>query len=181
MNVINKIELEFAGVTLPVVMNAEGAEVVPVKPIVEAMGVDWMRQYRRMQTPYLSRRLGVCIGQMSYAGQAREMVCIRLDRVAALLNQMNPEQVRGAGNEAAADFLEAKQAEWDDLIHEYETRKGGMLQAVTREKAVNIRLFLSVLRAQREESDPIARNALARHAAELSAAAGVPYQPDLIE
>lgn len=181
MKVINKIELEFAGVTLPVVMNAEGVEVVPAKPIVEAMGVDWMRQYRRMQTPYLSRRLGTCIGHMSYAGQTREMVCIRLDRVAALLNQMNPESVRGAGNEAAADFLEAKQAEWDDLIHEYETRKGGMLSAALKDKALNVRLFLSVLRAKREAVSPAERNALAVQAAALSAAAGVPYQPDLIE
>jgi hypothetical protein len=95
--------------------------------------------------------------------------------------QINPERVRANGNEAGADFLIQKHEEWADLIHQYETRKGGMLQAVTREKAINIRLFLSVLRAQREVSDPIARQALASHAADLSAAAGVPYQPDLIE
>lgn len=181
MKVINKIELEFAGVTMPVVMGEEGLEMVPAKPIVEAVGAQWKRQWGRMQTPYLTRRLGVSVVHMYYAGQERAVVCIRLDRVAALLNQMNPESVRGAGNEAAADFLEAKQAEWDDLIHQYETRKGGMLSAALKDKALNVRLFLSVLRAKREAVSPAERNALAVQAAALSAAAGVPYQPDLIE
>lgn len=181
MKVMNKIELEFAGVTLPVVIGEEGREMVPAKPIIEALGVQWRRQWERMQGPYLTRRLGVSVVQLDYAGQSREMVCIRLDRVAAMLNQINPENVRGAGNEMGADLLEAKQTEWDDLIHEYETRKGGMLSQALKDKALNIRLFLSVLRAKREAVSPAERNALAVQAAALSAAAGVPYQPDLIE
>lgn len=57
---------------------------------------------------------------MPYADQHREMVCIRLDRVAAYLNTINPERVRANGNEDGAAFLEQKQEEWDDLIHAYE-------------------------------------------------------------
>lgn len=181
MKVTNKIELEFAGVTLPVVLGEEGHEMVPAKPIIEAVGAQWRRQWERMQTPYLTRRLGVCVVQMYYAGQSREMVCIRLNRVTALLNQLNPESVRSAGNEAAADFLEAKQAEWDDLIHEYETRKGGMLQAATREQSLKLRLYLAVLREKRATSDAHDRASLSAHARALSAAAGIPYQADLID
>ncbi len=119
-----QISLEFAGAVLPVVQDVDGRDIVPFKPIVESIGIDWMGQYRRIQTPYMKRRLGISIGELSYAGQAREMVCIRFDRVSAFMNMVNPDQVRGAGNVDAADFLEAKHAEWDDLIHEYEMRGG---------------------------------------------------------
>lgn len=181
MKVLSKIELEFSNAVLPVWQNEEGHEVVPVKPIIEAIRVDWMTQYRRMQTPYMTRRLGVCVGPVPYAGQVREMVCIRVDRVAALLNQIDPAAVRGAGNEAAADFLEAKQAEWDDLIHEYETRKGGMLESVSRDKSLSLRMYLAVLRVKSAIDSPADRKALTGHAKALSAAAGVPYQPDWVD
>jgi hypothetical protein len=34
---------------------------------------------------------------------------------------LNPENIRGMGNNEAADWLEAKHAEWDDALHQYET------------------------------------------------------------
>lgn len=184
MKVNSRIELEFAGVNLPIGKNSEGYDIVPVKPISDVFGLSWADQHKKMQTPYLTRRLGVCIGVMPYAGQAREMVCIRLDRVSSYLNQIEPERVRGGGNETGADFLEAKQCEWDDLLNEYETRQGGMLQAIsgeTRTKAINIRLYLSVLRAKRDTSDEADRTALTTMAKALAAEAGAPYQPDLTE
>lgn len=184
MKVNSRIELEFAGVNLPIGKDSEGRDIVPAKPISDVFGLSWSDQHKKMQTPYLARRLGVCIGLIPYAGQQREMVCIRLDRVSAYLNQIEPERVRGGGNETGADFLEAKQEEWDDVIHEYETRKGGMLQAIsgeTRTKAINIRLYLSVLRAKRDTNDEADRAALSTLAKGLAADAGAPYQPDLLE
>lgn len=181
MNIVNKIELEFAGVVLPVGLNDEGRDVVPLKPISDVFGLEWERQRKRAQEGYFARFLGTCTVLMYGAGQDRELVCIRVDRVAAWMFQINPVRVRAAGNEAGADFLIQKHEEWADLIHEYETRKGGMLHASTKDKALNIRLFLSVLRAKRDVTDPAERKALAMHAAALSAAAGVAYQPDLIE
>lgn len=184
MKVNSRIELEFAGVTLPVIKDADGRDTVPLKPISDVFGLSWPDQHKKMQTPYLTRRLGVCIGLIPYAGQQREMVCIRLDRVSAFLNQIEPERVRGGGNETGADFLEAKQEEWDDVIHEYETRQGGMIQAIsgeTRTKAINIRLYLSVLRAKRDTNDDADRDTLSTLAKGLAADAGAPYQPDLID
>lgn len=181
MKVLSKVELEFAGVTLPVGLDEDGREVVPLKPISDVFGLEWERQRKRAQEDYPSRFLGTCTVHMYCAGQVRDMACIRLDRVAAWMFQINPERVRAAGNEVGADFLIQKHEEWADLIHQYETRKGGMLQAASRDKALHIRLFLSVLRAKRDVSNPAERNALARHAAALSAAAGVSYQPDLLE
>ena len=119
------LELEFSGALLPVETNEQGKQVVPLKPIVEIIGLEWERQRKKVSEPYLSKRLGTCTVQSrGSSDQFREMICIRLDRVAAFLNTVNPESVRGQGNQAAADFLEAKHEEWDDLIDAYERGYG---------------------------------------------------------
>lgn len=118
------LQLEFAGVLLPVGTNEQGQKVVPLKPVSDIVGLDWPRQHKKVSETYLSKRLGTCVVPLFYAGQRREMVCIRLDRVSTYLNMLNPEMVRAQGNESAADFLEAKQAEWDDLIDAYERGYG---------------------------------------------------------
>lgn len=184
MKVNSRIELEFAGISLPIAKDADGREIVPVKPFCEVLGLDWKTQYKKMQTTYLTRRLGVCVVSIPYAGQLREMVCIRLDRVAAFLNQVNPTSVRGSGNEIGADFLEAKQCEWDDLLHEYESRQGGIISGMSdeaRSKAIYVRLYLSTLRAKQGTTDDRDRKALSTLAETLAADAGAPYQPELTE
>lgn len=118
------LNLNFAGAVLPVIDSEDGLQRVPLKPITDAIGLSWTDQHKKMQAPYFVRRLGICIGDIPHAGQTRQMVLIRLDRVAAYLNTLNPESVRAAGNEAAADFLEQKHREWDDLIHAYEQHRG---------------------------------------------------------
>lgn len=116
------ISIEYAGLTLPVVKNEHGTEVVPLKPICELFGIDWTNQYKKIQDDWKSEFLGVCIGDITYAGeQKRQMVCIRLDRVAAYLLSLNPAKIRAAGNESGAAFLQAKLTEWADALHDYET------------------------------------------------------------
>lgn len=181
MKIINKIEIEFAGVLLPVVLNEEGHEVVPLKPISDSFGLRWEDQRTRVQGGYLSSLLGTCTPVIRGADQAREMVCVRLDRVAAWMFQINPERVRAAGNESGADFLIQKHEEWADLIHEYETRKGGMLQAAGQSRAVNLRLFISAINSQQKTSSAGARKALGGAIGQLAGELGLPYQPDLIE
>jgi hypothetical protein len=124
MSIAISLNLNFSGVVLPVVEGEDGLSRVPFKTLVEALGVDWKRQYRRTQTLYFQRRLGICVGHVSHAGQQREVVLIRLDRVCAWLNSLNPESIRAAGNAASADFLEQKHEEWDNLLHAYEIRQG---------------------------------------------------------
>lgn len=176
-----KINLEFGGALLPVVKNDAGQDVVPLKPICEAIGLSWADQHKKMQAAYLTRRLGICIGVIPYADQAREMVCIRLDRVSAYLYTINPDRVRVTGNEAAADYLERKHAEWDDLIHQYEAQNGQLIQQAASAKIVSIRTFLAVSREKRMTESKVDRVALAAMQRELAADAGVSYQPDLLD
>lgn len=179
-----RMSLEFAGAVLPVGSDDEGRSVVPLKPIVDVLGLDWKRQLARVNKGYMAKRLGTCMGHMPHAGQSREMVCIRLDRVAAYLNSVNPEKVRAAGNDDGADFLERKQEEWDLLLHEYELANGLLAREVSREAAVRERQIISFLRICREKrstSDAADRRALSLMAKEVADELGVPYQLELGE
>lgn len=115
------INLIFGGVILLVVDHEDGFQRVALKPICEVIGLSWADQHKKMQTPYFVRRMGICVGDIPYAGQTRQMVLVRVDRVQAFLNSINPDSVRSAGNVDAADWLEAKHAEWDDLLHAWES------------------------------------------------------------
>jgi hypothetical protein len=183
MKVLSSLSIEFAGVTLPVVKSTEGEDVVPLKPICDGIGLSWNDVHKKTQSEYLARRLGICMGDIPHAGQVRNMVCLRLDRVVVFLNSINPDNVRVGGNHTAADFLEEKHAEWDAVLHEYESRQGGMLaEAVSagRLKSVNLRLFLSVLKEKRSTQDASDRAALSLVAKDLAGEIGIPYQSELI-
>ncbi len=169
-------DLEFSGLLLPVIADEKGNKAVPIKPVCEVIGLDWSWQHKKLTDTYLSKRLGTCIGEVYYAGQRREMVCIRLDRVAAFLNTVNPENVRGQGNEPAADFLERKQEEWDDLIDTYE-REYGILKVkrAGAAKQPGVRDLLAILRDMEKMKSPSKLALLTSLARKISNDLGVDY------
>lgn len=190
-----RIQLEFAGVILPVEQNERGIDVVPLRPVVDVVGLEWERQRKKVSDGYLSKRLGTCtvlmycadqrvndtcIQEFPYAGQQREMICIRLDRVAAYLNTINPERVRSNGNESAADFLEKKHEEWDEVINAYEHGFGMFAgkKAASR-KPPTVRDFLSVLKAKKQAETESERQVLNTLAQNLAEELGAPFQPEL--
>lgn len=192
------LNMVFGGAVLPVAKNEAGHDVVPLKPICDVIGLKWETQRLKLgvksetcpppgggagseSEDYFARRMGVCIGEIPYAGQIRQMVCIRLDRVAAFLNTINPNQVRVNGNEAAAVFLEKKHREWDDLIHAYESERGDMLRRGATAKVINIRTLLSVCREKRVTTHKPDRMVLEAISKDLSAELGLPYQSDLLD
>lgn len=177
------LELEFSGALLPVELNEQGQQVVPLKPIVEVIGLSWQTQMEKVQGVYLKRRLGTCIQPSLYAGQRREMVCVRLDRVAAYLNTINPDMVRAQGNESSADFLEAKHEEWDNLIDAYERGYGILAKngkGVGRKQPA-VRDFLSVLRAKKQADVEQDRKVLELLARQIAEDLGTPYQGDFLD
>jgi hypothetical protein len=172
------MNLNFSGAILPVVDSEDGFQRVPLKPICEAVGVEWARQHKKMQTPYLARRLGICVEQMYYAGQTRLMVLIRLDRVESFLNTLNPELIRSAGNVDAADFLEAKHLEWDDLLHLYELGKGDLFKERSS-RITTVRAFVSALKVKNATPDPVDRKAVSAILSGLARDLDIPYQQEL--
>lgn len=131
---------------------------------------------------WLARRMGLCTVSVPWMGQRREMVCIRVDRVAAFLNTINPIKVHAAGNVRGAEYLARKQEEWDDLLHEYEST-GGMISraehAAASARVQSIRAFVAVSKEKRSTSNPADRKALDGISAQLARDLGVPYQLEL--
>lgn len=177
------VELEFSGALLPVETNEQGQHIIPLKPISDVIGLEWEYQRKKVSESYLSKRLGTCTVVFYCAGQKREMVGIRLDRVEAYLNTLNPEMVRGHGNQAAADFLEAKHEEWDNLIDAYERGYGILAKngkGVGRKQPA-VRDFLSVLRAKKQADVEQDRKVLELLARQIAEDLGTPYQGDFLD
>lgn len=115
------ISIGFGDAILPVVKCDDGHDRVPLKPIVEQVGVQWAGQRRKLTSDdYLVERLGAKT-ETSRCLEKPEL-CIRLDRVEAFLNQINPKMVVSKGNSEAAEWLKSKHDEWDNALHSYETQ-----------------------------------------------------------
>lgn len=187
------ISIEYAGLTLPVIKNEQGVEIVPLKPITSLFGLDWATQYKKVQDDWLTRYLGVCVGACPYAvGQIRDQVCIRLDRVAAYLMTLSPAMIRAKGNGQGADFLEAKLTEWADALHDYETfgSAHNPRHADARLALQRTGMLLKALRQRTNTRNPIDRALIDATIARLAAESGLsvenamqpaPHSGDLFE
>lgn len=84
--------VDFHGAHLPVV-EIDGAPYVALKPICEALSVDWPAQRRRvMRNPVLSE--GVAITVMPTAGGDQEAVCLTLSKLNGWLFGISTARVR---------------------------------------------------------------------------------------
>ncbi|MCW5625961.1 MAG: hypothetical protein KIT73_14715 [Burkholderiales bacterium] len=194
------LSLDFAGVVLPIVSDEQGRDVVPLKPISDLFGLEWARQFKKTSSKdstsvvpapnagptgdddWAAVRLGRCLVSLPWAGQTREMVCIRVDRVAAFLNTINPNKVHAAGNVRGAEFLTRKQMEWDDVLHAYELASGQFLQRTKAEaaaKVLNIRTYLAIAKEKRATEKPHDRAALEALQAKVATDLGIAFQPEL--
>lgn len=121
------ISIAFGDAILPVIDCDDGHKRVPLKPIADEIGVNWRTQTRKLDDgKYQNTRLGIKMmplrgHQDPVSSEGKAQICVRLDRVTAYLNTINPENIRAQGNHDAADWLEAKHSEWDDALHAYET------------------------------------------------------------
>lgn len=168
MSKVISIGLNFGGVVLPIVDGEDGFQRVPLKPICDVVGVEWERQRKRVQEGYLARRLGTCTPLMYWAGQEREMVAIRVDRVAAFLSTISPDRIRAAGNADAADWLESKHQEWDDVLHAWEN---GFRAESTAKVTEGIRLSAAIAKAASIKHPVLQRMALEKLGIDLDSLA----------
>lgn len=180
------IAIRYAGLTLPVIRHESGHDVTPLKPISDLFGLDWKTQYRKVtEGEFLPLHLGTCMGLNPHAdGQAREQICIRVDRVVAYLMGINPERVRANGNDNAAKFLTDKLTEWADALHDYEElgvavnlSHARTQEALRRQRAS----FAQMVGVKNKTANPADRAALAHIVQAMAGELGVPYQLDLTD
>src|SRR5699024_4526860 len=125
---------------------------------------------------YLVDRFGIMMGEASFPhmaklGLKKDLYLVRLDRVTAFLNTLNPQMIASLGNQAAADWLKAKHSEWDDALHAYET--GGVAY---KKDANNRNDLIRLLKARNKDLTPGQRAALDAAIADAFAEIGHPIE-----
>jgi hypothetical protein len=91
---VREAQVEFYGDTLPAGQLADGTILVPVRPVVEGLGVDWASQYQRLKRdPVLRDALRSVVVTTTDRGQ-RPMVALPLKLLPGFLFGLNASRVK---------------------------------------------------------------------------------------
>lgn len=111
---ISTINVPFHGDNLYVV-NYNGQPYVPMKPIVEGMGLAWGAQFAKLKQRFSSSVSE--IEMVAEDGKLRNMVCIALRKLSGWLHTISPNKVKPEIRDKVIRYQE----ECDDVLYEYWT------------------------------------------------------------
>ncbi|QLB46699.1 phage antirepressor N-terminal domain-containing protein [Morganella morganii] len=114
MTSISTINVPFHGDNLYVV-NYNGQPYVPMKPIVEGMGLAWGAQFAKLKQRFSSSVSE--IEMVAEDGKLRNMVCIVLRKLSGWLHTISPNKVKPEIRDKVIRYQE----ECDDVLYEYWT------------------------------------------------------------
>ena len=114
MTSISTINVPFHGDNLYVV-NYNGQPYVPMKPIVEGMGMDWASQFTKLKQRFKSTIAEITM--VSEDGKERNMICLALRKLAGWLHTISPNKVKPEIRDKVIRYQE----ECDDVLYEYWT------------------------------------------------------------
>lgn len=114
MNTISTINVPFHGNNLYVV-NYNGQPYVPMRPIVEGMGMDWTGQLNKLKQKFKSTVEEISI--VAADGKERNMICLALRKLAGWLHTISPNKVKAEIRDKVIQYQE----ECDDVLYEYWT------------------------------------------------------------
>ncbi|MFN6848869.1 phage antirepressor N-terminal domain-containing protein [Proteus mirabilis] len=114
MTSISTINVPFHGNNLYVV-NFNGEPYVPMKPIVEGMGLAWGAQFAKLKQRFNSSVSE--IEMVAEDGKLRIMVCIALRKLSGWLHTISPNKVKPEIRDKVIKYQE----ECDDVLYEYWT------------------------------------------------------------
>ncbi|HAN6036240.1 TPA: hypothetical protein IFZ24_000666 [Escherichia coli] len=113
---MNMMTVPFHGDSLYVV-NHNGEPCVPMKPVVEGMGMDWKTQFRKLQQRFKSCVVEMTI-QLPGDIQCRPVTCLALRKLAGWLQTISPNKVKPEIRDRVIQY----QNECDDVLYEYWTK-----------------------------------------------------------
>ncbi|WP_272515451.1 phage antirepressor N-terminal domain-containing protein [Providencia sp. PROV214] len=113
MNTISTINVPFHGDNLYVV-NYNGEPHVPMKPIVEGMGLDWKSQFSKIKSRFSKGMVEITIPTK---GGEQSMICLALRKLAGWLHTISPNKVKPEIRDKVIQYQE----ECDDVLYEYWT------------------------------------------------------------
>ncbi|HHR5899782.1 TPA: phage antirepressor N-terminal domain-containing protein [Providencia alcalifaciens] len=125
MNTISTINVPFHGNNLYVV-NYNGEPYVPMKPIVEGMGLAWGAQFIKIK-----QRFGKGVSEIEIPTKTgnQSMICLALRKLAGWLHTISPNKVKAEIRDKVIQYQE----ECDDVLYEYWTTGEVKAKANTRQ------------------------------------------------
>lgn len=121
-----KTVISFHGILLTVVEN-EGTDYIPLKPIVEMLGTQWKTARETAYSGDNQKLYGTCeliepaFNVLNTLKGTKKAVFILLEAGEMYLARVNTSRLRANGNKPAAEYLLAIQKEWRQALHNYET------------------------------------------------------------
>lgn len=115
----NSITVPFLNSTL-IVIEYNNEPFVPMRQIVEGMGLDWVPQFRKLNTRFIGSVAEIAT-QLPGETQRRSVTCLALRKLAAWLNSISANKV----NPAIRDRVIQYQEKCDDVLYEYWMKEHG--------------------------------------------------------
>lgn len=128
MNTISTINVPFHGSNLYVV-NYNGEPYVPMKPIVEGMGLTWQSQFEKLKQRFSK---GITEIVIPSKGGEQSMICLALRKLTGWLHTISPNKVKPEIRDKVIKYQE----ECDDVLYEYWTT--GEVKAKPRKQVKQI-------------------------------------------
>ena len=98
-----------------VTVERDGEIFVPIKPICEAIGIDFATQYRKIQSEEIISATVVIMTMVAADESSRDMVCLPLKYVYGWLFTINPGKVAPEAREAVSRY----RRECYDVLYEH--------------------------------------------------------------
>ncbi|WP_022957260.1 phage antirepressor N-terminal domain-containing protein [Spongiibacter tropicus] len=168
--------INFHGVTM-IVVEHEGVQYIPFKPLVDLAEIDWRGAKRTVFEPdnailYGTKRLvdPVLSAEGGSITPPKESIYLQLSRSRMFLARIQTNRIKARGKEEAAQKLLNLQEEWAEAIHNYETygvaHKRGKGEAVTQ--------LDKLIRSRKATTDPAEKKSISKliheHLNEMGAA-----------
>ena len=106
---MNMMIVPFHNANLSIV-NHNGQPYVPMKPIVEGMGLDWMGQYTKLKQRFASTIEEITT--VAQDGKQRTMICLPLKKLFGWMMTISPNKVKAELKETIIKY----QDECDDVL-----------------------------------------------------------------
>lgn len=160
--------VEFNGDQLLTIFDGQTVRVA-MKPMVEALGVDWRSQRTKiMGDPVLSK--GVALNTTPSEGGPQQTLTLPIDLMQGWLFKLNPERV---GPEARERVI-AYQRECYQVLHDYWV-KGSAINPRSGQSSVSgVQDVLKLLEAVKRETNPAAREMIYGMLEQAAQSRGVP-------
>ncbi|MEX6112537.1 phage antirepressor N-terminal domain-containing protein [Providencia stuartii] len=128
MSTISTINVPFHGANLCIV-NHDGNPYVPMKPIIEGMGLDWASQFTKLKKRFSKGIVEIAIPSK---GGEQSMICLAMHKLTGWLYSIMPNKVKPEIRDKVIQYQE----ECDDVLYEYWTT--GEVKAKQRKQVKQI-------------------------------------------